>query len=556
MRSRALASARSVLPSGDLPRASPAALGFLRGRDADGRLRELGAARTVARPVLGALAAAFREDRAHEKLGYRSLGDYAGPRLGVGARTLREWARVWSTLESLPRLRGAVLSGEVSWTVARLVVGIVTPETEEACLETVRGRTVRAVKALIEAFREAGPPTRRPALRPEGEEDDEERVQVRIPCDRRAALLWTAAVELARRVAGEALPVWQCAERVAAEAASVLGAPNVEAEGFPRAAGRSSTHARPADESGLRAEAFASLSWKARTGSVPPEMAELVEGLEECDARELDRRLRAATAFLQSLDFETGRILRQVQQRRLFAELGVESFARYCEERLDLAPRTARSLVALARAEHRAPAVATEFRQGRIHAFQAHALLRVADLDSAQRWVKRAKQVTLRRLEDDVDAEAPIPRAIVFQAPPAVAELFLAMLARAGSIERLLAHAIATWVELGQCFDDYADFERDGFRCTVPGCTARRNLQSHHIWFRSHQGPDVPWNRTTLCATHHQRSVHLERTVVIQGRAPDVLIFELGGERWLSGDVRDSKPVPPGTACTCDADSR
>ena len=545
MRIRALVPARSAPPSEGLPSASPAALVFLRGRDADGRLRELGAARSAARPVLGALAIALCKSRAHEKLGCRSLGDYAREKLGVGARTVREWGRVGRALQDLPLLRSAVLSGEVSWTVARLVVGIVTPQNEEACLETVRGRTVRAVKAMLEAVRKAEAEAEAArAAEVNGsnaareEEDDDESVAVRIPCDRRSALLWTAAVELARRVAGEALPVWQCAERVAAEAASVLGAPSVETEDAPPAGGRSCTRARPVDESGLRVEAFPHLSWKARTGSVPLEMAERVEGLEECDARELDRRLRAATAFLQTLDFETGRILRQVQQRRLFTELGCESFARYCVERLDLAPRTARRLVALARAEQRAPALATEFRQGRIHAFQAHALLRVADLENAQRWVKRAQEVTLRRLEDEVDADAPVPRAIAFRSPPAVAELFLAMLARAGSIERLLAHAIATWVELGECFDDYADFERDEFRCTVPGCTARRNLQSHHIWFRSHKGPDVPWNRTTLCATHHQRSVHLEQTVVIRGQAPDVLVFELGGERYRSGDVR------------------
>ena len=62
--------------------------------------------------------------------------------------------------------------------------------------------------------------------------------------------------------------------------------------------------------------------------------------------------------------------------------------------------------------------------------------------------------------------------------------------------------------------------------------------QNHHIWFPSRGGPDVPWNRTTLCACHHQRSVHLERTVVIRGRAPDLLVYELAGERYRSGDVR------------------
>ncbi len=147
MRSRALAPARRASPSESLRSTSPAALVFLRGRDADGRLRELGAARAAARPVLGALAVALIESRAHQKLGCRSLGDYAREKLGVGARPMREWGRVWRAREDLPQLRSAVLSGEVSCTVARRVVESVTPQTEEACLETVRGRTVRGAVA-------------------------------------------------------------------------------------------------------------------------------------------------------------------------------------------------------------------------------------------------------------------------------------------------------------------------------------------------------------------------------------------------------------------------
>jgi hypothetical protein len=163
----------------------------------------------------------------------------------------------------------------------------------------------------------------------------------------------------------------------------------------------------------------------------------------------------------------------------------------------------------------------------------------VADPESARAWVERARAVTLRRLEEDAEA-APHP-VIAFRAPPEVAELFLSMLARAGSLERLLAHAICTWVDHGKLFDDYADFERDGFRCTAPGCTGRRNLHSHHIRYRSHAGPDEPWNRTTLCAWHHERALHLERTLRIRGRAPDRLVFALGcepAERFRSGDVR------------------
>jgi hypothetical protein len=129
-----------------------------------------------------------------------------------------------------------------------------------------------------------------------------------------------------------------------------------------------------------------------------------------------------------------------------------------------------------------------------------------------------------------------------FYAPPEVANVFRAAVAAtrahlgeaagrpatpARALAWMLEHAIATWREQGKAFDDYADFTRDGFRCTAPACTARRNLHSHHIVFRSAGGPDEPSNRTTLCAFHHQRGVHTG-LVRCTGRAPDALVFELG----------------------------
>jgi len=547
MRARSLSPRSSAVRGRGARPADPAVPVFLRAHDADARLRELAAALAPARPLLGALAAALVGRRLHEALGYRSLGDYGRERLGVGARVLREWARVGRRLEELPQLRAAVVAGEVSWTVARLVVGLATPETEAACLATIRGRTVRAVEAIVRAFRSAEPGA---PLAGEEESAVSERVAVWLSCTRREAALWSAAVELARRTAGEALPLWECAEAIAAEAASAWG--TGEADGAPEPAPR----AGPAEsdegaaEPGLRDQAFPGLVWEIRAQALPAPLAALAGEIADCPAREVDRRLRAVIAFLQTVDLELGRVLRQMQLRGLFAELGFQGLERYAAERLDVSASTAGRLVALARGASRAPEVAQAYRDGRIHAFQAQAIARVASPASALVWVERAREVSLRRLEEEVDAA---PRTfIAFRAPPEVAALFLAMLARAGSLEPLLAHAIATWAELGASFEDYADFERDGWRCSVPGCTARRNLQSHHIRFRSAGGPDEPWNRTTLCAHHHHRGVH-GGTVGIHGIAPDGLVFELGGpggERYFSGDVLFSKAamvcsVPP-----------
>jgi hypothetical protein len=499
-------------------RLSVGALVFLRGRDADRRLRELSAQRARLRPVLGALAAAVSERRVFEPLGFRCLGDWSRERIGVGARTLCEWARVERALTELPLLRRAVRAGEVSWTVARMIVGIVTPETEAACLDSVRGRTVRAVEVLLRAV--AAP------AEIDSRAEEADRVRLRVACTPRVALKWAAALELARRMAGESLPVWACAEAIAAECAAA------GAEVAPRPADRRSplhsarAHGRDA-ESGLRAQVWPRLAWAPPAVPGSDRLERLARGLDRCAPRALDRRFREAIAFLQQIDLEIGRVLRQVVDRKLYRELGFETFERYATERLDGSARTARRLVRLARAEQRAPEVATAFRAGRITRFQAEVLLRGGQDGS----VARAERVTLRRLEDGV-----LETEVAFWAPRTVAALFETLVARVG-LEAMLDHAIATWVKAGEAFEDYADFERDGFRCTVPGCTARRNLHSHHIIFRSAGGPDVPWNRTTLCAHHHHRGVHTGR-VRICGRALGGLVYSLGVGRFRSGDVK------------------
>jgi hypothetical protein len=327
---------------------------------------------------------------------------------------------------------------------------------------------------------------------------------------------------------------------MAAEAASMVGAPeDAEPAEAPGPGHRSSPRSSQAPEPpALREQAFPGLSWRALVSGLPDEVGALAQDAAECPAREIDRRLRAAIAFLQSVDFEQGRVLRQMQDRGLFAELGFANLGEYARERLGSSPRTARRLVALARTGHRAPAVASAFRRGQVHALQAHALARVAGVETARAWVERAKQVSFRRLEEEVEERT----GLAFWAPKSVAAFFLAMLRRAGSLARLLAHAVREWVRRGEQFRDHADFGRDGYRCTAPGCTQRRNLQSHHIRFLGRGGPDVAWNRTTLCAWHHLRALHGLGTLRIAGRAPGGLVFELGpegqGERFASGDVR------------------
>ena len=183
-------------------------------------------------------------------------------------------------------------------------------------------------------------------------------------------------------------------------------------------------------------------------------------------------------------------------------------------------------------------------------------------------WLERSSGVTVRRLEDDVDhalasgafdpARLPqLPEGVpigaehrgreetdvwVANVPADVGHLFRACLysvARrlntgpGAALEAMFDHCLDSW----HCPTprEHRVFARDGFRCTVPGCTSQRNLHAHHVLFRSAGGGDDLANLVTLCAAHHQRGVHAG-LIRIAGRAPDRLVFELPLGRFRSGD--------------------
>lgn len=94
----------------------------------------------------------------------------------------------------------------------------------------------------------------------------------------------------------------------------------------------------------------------------------------------------------------------------------------------------------------------------------------------------------------------------------------------------MLDYVFSCWGVGDRVPADHRVFERDGWRCKVPGCTSMQNLHSHHIQFRSAGGSDDPANRVTLCAFHHLRGVHAER-IRCTGTAPDGLTWQLGIRR-------------------------
>jgi hypothetical protein len=93
-------------------------------------------------------------------------------------------------------------------------------------------------------------------------------------------------------------------------------------------------------------------------------------------------------------------------------------------------------------------------------------------------------------------------------------------------------------------------YSRAGWRCTAPGCTSRKNLDDHHVVYRSRRGGHALDNRTFLCRFHHKRGEHGE-LASCRGKAPLGILWRLGKKDlgvWYRNERRVGPPAPGTTA--------
>jgi hypothetical protein len=142
---------------------------------------------------------------------------------------------------------------------------------------------------------------------------------------------------------------------------------------------------------------------------------------------------------------------------------------------------------------------------------------------------------------------------------------------RAARMFSARGRAVPSWVGLLALLEDFVDtwdlpgaspsrraedvYSREGWRCFAPGCTSRRNLEDHHLKYRSRGGDaKALGNRMCLCGFHHRRGEHGD-LARCRGQAPLGVLWRLGrkevgvwfrNERKLNPDadgldVRDGK---------------
>ena len=522
-------------------------------------LAVLAAAVGPLRWALASIAERFIDTQAHHALCFARLSDYARECPGLSARQLQELARVKRACSELPPLEAALLSNELPWSKGRAIARVATLGDVRDWIAQARHLTCRDLDQQVRAFLEE---TKK------SESHSERQQSVRLSCTPAVRTKWHIARELAERVSGERLSDADALECVLGEAVA-LYAPEVsderECSWSKKREPRPGSHPEPAP----RRPGF----------ELPSAVRRLVEGLRTANPFELDRRLRAAVRLEQTLDAAMAPWLRHVSSSHYEWKHEFQTLAGFAREQLGISSSKARALVRIERVGEICPELSAAYREGRLSWTRAQALLPLLSIQMEgawrPRWVQWATEVTVERLSSDVtralllragthdawqrckfdpartqdpvsererqmcahEVDTEASETLHWCLPASAAAIFRGLLREIG-FEALLDRACEEWTRRDPAARrPNPVIERDGYRCTAPACTSRRNLHDHHIRFRSRGGGDETENRVTLCAFHHLRGVH-EGRMRLTGRAPGELRFQMPFGSFLSCGVR------------------
>ncbi|HKO94249.1 MAG TPA: hypothetical protein VJU61_24010 [Polyangiaceae bacterium] len=356
-------------------------------------------------------------------LGFSSVGAYSLERCERSGRWVEGARCLVRRLESMPALRRAIVSGQLSWSAAELVARVATPETEAHWLSVASSHSVRELRGLVRhavaRARESGSVEGSAvASVPLG---DAEEVACTLTCtvDREEVWLFEATRRLLEQL-GEHGSNAQV-EALLAEAQVTLlaalprGAIDAEQFGQEDRAQQlwNQELQRWQDEAEARCEA--GMGHHRREEAVEEPLHEplhsvasqaVLEGgsLEGLTALELDRVVRELSAALAQQELALSRRLLEFHRADGWRQLGYATEGQYARERLGLSRSSLVARRALALHLESLPLVAQALGAGQLGVEAALQLVRVATRQSERAWVERAQQRTIKHLREEVSA--------------------------------------------------------------------------------------------------------------------------------------------------------
>jgi len=371
----------------------------------------------------------------HKHLGYVTPAVFCREELGISATAAWDSVRLAEGLLRRPILRQAFLEGGLPRTHVLELLRL-----DEAGDAEWAGR---AAGLPVQELRRALKPLRSSMA---GEEKEKARVR-NFDLEAEPYATWLAAVELARRREGRDLGLAQVLEQILAEFAAgrplQAPLPCQDDPGWPAAApdagGGDATSAPPpfqrdprfpatappsthdssgggigpggaaphaegaqAGPDGAEAGAIQATPDSAQAPPAPQLPCLLREALPR-SPRKLTRLARRLLASRERLELQRGRILRRVQEGRLYHEAGIPSFRAWLESQ-GIAASTAFQATARDQRLEKHGVLRQALCEGRLSPTKVDLLLRLPRRADAENWMAYAEEHTCRRLEDAVEA--------------------------------------------------------------------------------------------------------------------------------------------------------
>lgn len=246
------------------------------------------------------------------------------------------------------------------------------------------------------------------------------------------------------------------------------------------------------------------------------------------------------------VEYELLCVLQQIDDARVFRELGYASLFDYCVRALQLPEGTAYNFINVARRAREVPELGEAVRSGALSVAKARKIAAVVTKENVGVWVGKAGELTQHALELEIAKESPAGRMIEFaRAKPGDrvelkfsvdAEVY-AELKRVVDLESKrvrrpvkMEHSLDRMIELylrrydpllqhtrerrnksDQQFSRTVGsklrklvLKRDQGRCQYKNCGHSRWTEIHHIVPRAHGGAHTLENLVTFCFSHHR----------------------------------------------------
>jgi hypothetical protein len=514
--------------------------------EVDADLVRLGRGAASLRLGLGEVLEALAARQGHHALGFSSLGAYAVERCGRSERWVADSRSLARRLAALPRLRAALVAGQVSWCMAEVVARHATAHSEAFLVGLARRLTVRRMKALLGRGGQG-------AASGEGEvcSGAGRRVRIRRTVGREVAAFYEEMRLLVAQVVGSRASdaVWEAllAEGTTALADIVddLPEPVVRERAFGDAC---IEHEPPA--------------W------VPPPLPSAMWELPE-DDRGLDAEAVRLSRELLRRDLLLGEMALQMGELNGAPGLGYASERQYWVERVGVSPTSIKDRQTLVRRVARFPALLSALEDGEVGLAAGKLLARIVTQGTEAAWVAHAKRRTFKHLREEVErveVEARLAGAApgfppeddggrmfggasllapMSDDPTNVAPAKMGRVTVTVWVSEELAGSFAAlergWVRAGRPYGDFLTFlcmafwrawkhtlspdvayaevyDRDGWACASPTCS-RRDVTPHHLVFRSQGGGDESENVVALCSWCHLQGIHAWGSIKASGPA-------------------------------------